>query len=1035
MPATATTVNHELQEMADEALKIARSPSEWVAELENDLGQIANKNTKAKGRAPVWTKHGEHALERISKTQLGNEARILRHLLDEATVVEMGHLVHPEMMRHAGEGKLPKYVKHQQHLERAKAKDPTSFEKDYERIRAKHGKSKAHHEELLKKSSNKEKGRHNPANLERPLLTSALPTGKHLMKRRSAQIMSTERRECGCSWWDVPCAASCAWEAAQQAAAWIAEQAHTAAVALAEATRVAADMAAEALREVGNALSDAWETIKDSLEAAFNWIKEKIVAACESAGNAITFVANGVKEAANNAAAAMHQLADDAANALEVIGNYLVEKGKQMLAAGLDTLKKMLAKVVEKWNDPTSLTTLLPDLFFTEVGATLTIAGASTSRLVDLSSRSIASFYAFQLTPGDLLQPGASVSAGVGMGWSGSNKAKGVTAAGTGYSQCMGGSVDLADLTVLVGIPPFLDLEIGVTVCCGTKGDIEAVFTDFNWEGESPLGVARVLEVVEMVTKAMTDFGPDPLATKTLDFSLSAGVSFDIIPGGDVSWTIDRAFYMPGSGHCFADNMDFLFYMWIDPLIQPFAIKLLITALSFVHYQKNDLNQDVTIVKDGKCNAEAEADFVVAEGVSFVTIGMDLLEMIGLDGESSLENEHNLERQVDNHGVVFSEMEKWADHEWESHIEMQVLGLEKKNADQLSPYKFMMVDETAIIQKTEAELCLLHAWDTKEDKDAYWKADCLHKPHVTKALSKDHLPAETMTIGIGADAVEVKEHTFWGKLIGWRFKSAEALTKAVDKDFGFVAQIMKGMGDGLQPLKGFEGLVFTINEKTFDCHILTMWDTEWDLKSDSNGIQVQDFVSQFPGSLYNGTVYSTTGQVKIYTNTDSKTQDIARRTSGVSQPITKHTEGAEGEVAKKEARAALWITKSEGVTVQSEWKASDEEKNGAEAPSMEMGVKTLINRAAAKAASGGEDHIATLVMSNPELERTWYANLYTNDKADDLVAANEPIINSVMEKLTDRHIVEKSSFILITDEDGLGHGPESSIMSSILGYM
>jgi len=99
---------------------------------------------------------------------------------------------------------------------------------------------------------------------------------------------------------------------------------------------------------------------------------------------------------------------------------------------------------------------------------------------------------------------------------------------------------------------------------------------------------------------------------------------------------------------------------------------------------------------------------------------------------------------------------------------------------------------------------------------------------------------------------------------------------------------------------------------------------------------------------------------------------------------------------------------------------------------MEMGVKTLINRAAAKAASGGEDHIATLVMSNPELERTWYANLYTNDKADDLVAANEPIINSVMEKLTDRHIVEKSSFILITDEDGLGHGPESSIMSSIL---
>ena len=87
---------------------------------------------------------------------------------------------------------------------------------------------------LVYSCASQEKGRHNPAILERPLLTSALPTGKHLMKRRSAQIMSTERRECGCSWWDVPCAASCAWEAAQQAAAWIAEQAHTAAVALAE---------------------------------------------------------------------------------------------------------------------------------------------------------------------------------------------------------------------------------------------------------------------------------------------------------------------------------------------------------------------------------------------------------------------------------------------------------------------------------------------------------------------------------------------------------------------------------------------------------------------------------------------------------------------------------------------------------------------------------------------------------------------------------------------------------------------------------
>ena len=66
----------------------------------------------------------------------------------------------------------------------------------------------------------------------------------------------------------------------------------------------------------------------------------------------------------------------------------------------------MLMKVAELFYEPDALIELLPDLFFTSVGASVLVAGASVTRLVDLSSRSIATFYAFQLSPGDLVSPG-----------------------------------------------------------------------------------------------------------------------------------------------------------------------------------------------------------------------------------------------------------------------------------------------------------------------------------------------------------------------------------------------------------------------------------------------------------------------------------------------------------------------------------------------------------------------------------------------------------------------------------------------------
>ena len=80
--------------------------------------------------------------------------------------------------------------------------------------------------------------------------------------------------------------------------------------------------------------------------------------------------------------------------------------------------------------------------------------------------------------------------------------------------------------------------------------------------------------------------------------------------------TLDRASYLDGSGQCFKENLDFLFYMWTDPLIQPFILKMLITALSFVHNQKehgdvDGLRTEQTIVENGRCAME-----VKNEGVS-----------------------------------------------------------------------------------------------------------------------------------------------------------------------------------------------------------------------------------------------------------------------------------------------------------------------------------------------------------------------------------------------------------------------------------
>ena len=81
--------------------------------------------------------------------------------------------------------------------------------------------------------------------------------------------------------------------------------------------------------------------------------------------------------------------------------------------------------------------------------------------------------------------------------------------------------------------------------------------------------------------------------------------------------------------------------------------------------------------------------------MDFFSIIDDLLSFIGLEQET------------------LADMERWDQHEWESHIELNLLGLERKNADGLTPYKFMMVDETGTIKKSVASLCRLDPWDLK----------------------------------------------------------------------------------------------------------------------------------------------------------------------------------------------------------------------------------------------------------------------------------------------------------------------------------
>ena len=95
--------------------------------------------------------------------------------------------------------------------------------------------------------------------------------------------------------------------------------------------------------------------------------------------------------------------------------------------------------------------------------------------------------------------------------------------------------MDLADILVIVGVPPFLDLELGVTACAGTSFDIEKVLGDFDWNS-GPWNATKVLAVIKQVKKALTFAKPDITATKTLDFSISAGVSADLTPGISALW-------------------------------------------------------------------------------------------------------------------------------------------------------------------------------------------------------------------------------------------------------------------------------------------------------------------------------------------------------------------------------------------------------------------------------------------------------------------------------------------------------------------
>ena len=75
----------------------------------------------------------------------------------------------------------------------------------------------------------------------------------------------------------------------------------------------------------------------------------------------------------------------------------------------------------------------------------------------------------------------------------------------------------------------------------------------------------------------------------------------------------------------------------------------------------------------------------------------------------------------------------------------------------------------------------------QEDKKLYDELDILHTD-CSRVYSKEIPAAQVIELPGGK---KTTEHIFYGKLNGFRFSSQEALTKAMNKQLGFVVRLCR----------------------------------------------------------------------------------------------------------------------------------------------------------------------------------------------------------------------------------------------------
>lgn len=260
------------------------------------------------------------------------------------------------------------------------------------------------------------------------------------------------------------------------------------------------------------------------------------------------------------------------------------------------------------------------------------------------------------------------------------------------------------------------------------------------------------------------------------------------------------------------------------------------------------------------------------------------------------------------------------------------------------------------------------------------------------------------------------------------------------------SQIIKGMNDGTHPLKGFEGLVFALDESTMTGFFITMFDSECDLIDDSNGATIETILNGYGGDIKIETLMATNGIVDVFLKEGAQNgkdgealskkkceegqtqlERFVRPGSALERGDLERNEGS-GMCYDRTSSGALFLTAGRSLLVQADWKAEDSEKQGEECPTLDSNIEAMMTELAPQLKEQA-DFMGSVVFKNCDLSRSLSLNLYKGaegDSSDPLKSA----ITTFVEGKTDNHILEDTKMYLVVDKDGLGHGHKSSLALS-----